>query len=79
MYSKRQWMVCDVSVCVHLCGSVSIANVKCGHGPHNGQNGLHGVAVDDDNELQALFKGVTILVNNSGMEKDYILDHLHWF
>lgn len=45
--------------------SVTVANVERAHGLHNGHDGLQGVAVDDDNELQALFKWVTIFVDNS--------------
>lgn len=44
---------------------MAVVNVECVHGLHNGHHGLQGVAVDDDNELQAFFKRVTIFVDNS--------------
>lgn len=57
---------------------MAVVNVECGHGPHNGQDGLQGVAVDNDNELQALFKRVTIFVDNSGEETQSMsLHHVH--
>lgn len=39
----------------HLLGSVSVANVERVHSFYNSHDWLQGVAVDDGNELQALF------------------------
>lgn len=44
---------------------MSIVHIECVHGFHNGHDRLQRVAVDDSNELQALFKRVTIFVDNS--------------
>jgi len=59
----------EVSLSCYLLIVVAIGHVECGHGLHNGHHGLQGVAVDDDNELHAFFKWVTILVDNSDGEK----------
>ena len=45
-------------------------NVECGHGLHDGHDGLEGVAVDDDDELHTLLKGVTIFVDNSVEQRE---------
>lgn len=34
---------------------VAVVNIECAHGLYNGHHRLQGVAVDDGNELQALF------------------------
>ena len=44
---------------------MAVVNVECVHGLHDGHDGLQGVAVDDGNKLQALFKRITIFVDNS--------------
>lgn len=44
---------------------VPIVDIERVHGLHDGHDGLQGVAVDDGNELQALFKRVTVFVDNS--------------
>jgi len=55
----------------YLLITVAKVNIECVHGLHNGHDGLQGVAVDDGNELQALFKWVTIFVDNSGEEMQH--------
>lgn len=42
--------------CHYLLIGVAVVDIECAHGLHNGHDGLQGVAVDDGNELQALFK-----------------------
>lgn len=42
--------------CHYLLIRVAIVNIECVHGLHNSHDGLQGVAVDDGNKLQALFK-----------------------
>ncbi|KAK2505003.1 hypothetical protein MC885_004472 [Smutsia gigantea] len=48
----------------HLARRVSVLDVERGHGAHDGQDGLQRVAVDDGNELQALFQRVPVLVDD---------------
>lgn len=48
----------------HLARRVSVLNVERGHGPHDGQDGLQRVAIDDGNEFEALFQRVPVLVDN---------------
>lgn len=55
----------SVRFCYLLIG-VAVVNIERVHGLHDGHDGLQGVAVNDGNKLQALFKWVTIFVNNSG-------------
>ena len=43
---------------------MTIVNVEHGHALHDGHDGLEGVAVDDDDELHTLLKGITIFVDN---------------
>lgn len=44
---------------------MAIVDAERGHGFHDCHDRLQGVAVDDGDELQALFKRVAILVDNS--------------
>ena len=54
----------SASLPAHLARRVSILDVERGHGTHDGEDGLQCVAVDDGNELEALFQRVPILVDN---------------
>lgn len=54
----------------YLLITVAIVNVECVHGLHDGHHGLKGVAVDDDDELQRLLQGITILMDNSVEQKE---------
>lgn len=49
-------------------------DVERSHGAHDGQDGLQRVAVDDGNELEALFQRVPILVDNPAAEVNRVSD-----
>lgn len=48
----------------HLARRISVLDVERGHSAHNGQDGLQRVAIDDGNELEALFQRVPVLVDD---------------